>query len=304
MYRKVVLIACLGLIMGISPLRLQPIQAIIVDHTCSDISQIPNPWIQTVKDTWKWHYAHTSHGEQLTTGLERLESSNSMYNVEIGYSYLPESPAFCIFDGQENDTYITPDLYWETPEGRQNTQDVLDHNPSINCSGWAWCCQLDYYSQTEVQNYLTQMSALEDANPGVIFIYMTGNAQSSGEDGYNRWQNNELIRQHCRTNNKVLFDFADLDAWWKNPGTNQWEFSSYDFNGQDIPVEHPQYSGDEAGHTTYESCEQKGCAVWWLFALLAGWQPGPTTPTPTPGPTMTPQPCTDTGVAIWMPSEM
>jgi len=39
-------------------------------------------------------------------------------------------------------------------------------------------------------------------------------------------------------------------------------------------VEHPHFHGDEAGHTTYESCEQKGKAVWWMTARIAGWNPG------------------------------
>ena len=34
---------------------------------------------------------------------------------------------------------------------------------------------------------------------------------------------------------------------------------------------HPHYCGDEAGQTTYESCENKGAALWWLLALTAGW---------------------------------
>jgi hypothetical protein len=36
-------------------------------------------------------------------------------------------------------------------------------------------------------------------------------------------------------------------------------------------MEHPHFNGDEAGHTTYSSCEQKGKAFWWLMARIAGW---------------------------------
>ena len=48
--------------------------AIIIDHNCTDLSQIPDTWIDQVK-TMNIHYAHTSHGEQLTVGLERIEAT-------------------------------------------------------------------------------------------------------------------------------------------------------------------------------------------------------------------------------------
>jgi hypothetical protein len=73
----------------------------------------------------------------------------------------------------------------------------------------------------------------------------------------------------------VLFDFADLDSWWFNPVSEEWEHSTYDYDGSTVPVEHPQFNGSEAGHTTYESCEQKGRAVWWMMARLAGWELDP-----------------------------
>jgi hypothetical protein len=274
--------------------------AIIIDHSCTDFSSIPSTWIETVKSAVRLHYAHTSHGSQLVTGLERIEDQNSVYGVEIGYSYLPEEAnTLCIFDGQEHETYISPELYWQTPEGRQFTQDVLDHNPTLTMSGWSWCCQLDYYSSGEVDEYLIQMASLEAANPGIRFIYMTGNAQGTGSDGYNRWQNNQKIRQYCLNNDKILFDFADLDAWWFNGST--WDSAFYEWEGYSVPVEHTQFHGDEAGHTTYESCEQKARALWWLLAVAAGWQSGE--PTPTPPPTATPPDCDATGTLLWMPAD-
>jgi hypothetical protein len=246
-------------------------ESIIITHACTDTSAIPEEWIDAAQSDINLHYAHTSHGGQLTTGVSRIEAGDSKYSVAIGYSSLPTEPgALCIFDGQEHDTYITPDEYWETETGLNYTRDVLDNNPSINVSMWSWCTQLTYYSQVQCQAYIDAISMLESEYPAVRFVYMTCNAQATGSSGYNRYVNNEMIRQHCQDNDRILFDFADLDAWWYNP-SGGWEFSSYEYSGADVLLEHPQFNGDQAGHTTYESCEQKGKAVWWLVARLAGW---------------------------------
>lgn len=257
--------------------------AIIIDHNCTDLSQIPDTWIDQVK-TMSIHYAHTSHGEQLTVGLERIEAIDPKYSVAIGYSTLPvESGAFCIFDGQSGETYIEPHLYWDSEEGRADTNSVLSNNPTITASMWAWCCQQDWNEEADTQRYLDAMSVLEADNPGVTFIYMTGNAQGTWGGGYNRFLRNNQIRDYCQANNKVLFDFADIDSWYNG------EQSTYQYAGLTVPVEHSHYHGDEAGHTTYESCGQKGKAFWWMMARLAGWDPG--TITTTTSTIMDEQPC-------------
>ena len=244
--------------------------AIIIDHNCTDLSKIPDTWIEQVK-SMKLHYAHTSHGEQLTTGLERIEASDSKYSVAIEYCALPtEAGAFCIFDGQTSETYVEPHLYWDSEEGRADTKNVLSNNPAITVSMWAWCCQQDGNEASDTQGYLDAMAMLEAANSGVTFIYMTGNAQAAWGEGYNRYQRNNQIREYCNANNKVLFDFADIDCWYNG------DQETYEYEGHTVPVEHSQYSGDEAGHTTYQSCEQKGKAFWWMMARLAGWDPGTT----------------------------
>jgi len=245
---------------------------LVIDHTSSDLDTIPAAWIDSVQANLRLHYAHTSHGGQLTTGLDRIEAGEPEYSVARGLRYLPtEAGAFCIFDGQEHDTYITPDEYWQTKSGMDYTRGVLDNNPSMNVSMWSWCTQLTYYTEAQTQAYLDSITVLETEYPGVVVIYMTNNAQATGSSGHNRFLRNEQIRQHCLAGNRVLFDFADLDSWWFDPVAEEWEHETYEYDGDTVNVEHPQFHGNQAGHTTYESCEQKGKAVWWMMARLAGW---------------------------------
>lgn len=239
-------------------------QGFIIDHNCTDISKIPEEWINRARESWKVHYAHTSHGEQITEGLKLLSNDDSRYRFYSADCAMPVNPnGLRMMDGQYIqqygycETYITPDLYWESDFGMNITRWVLN-NMDINVSQWAWCSQLDYYSESEVNQYLERLNQLETEFPDVTFIYMTGNAQSVEA---NRYQRNNQIRDYCRNNNKILFDFGDLDCW---------------YNGQQhledgIPCEHPQYHGDQAGHTTYESCRNKARAFWWLLARMAGW---------------------------------
>ncbi|MDQ1350160.1 MAG: hypothetical protein QG657_461 [Acidobacteriota bacterium] len=244
--------------------------AIIIDHTCTDITKIPDSWITKVKNTLRVHYAHTSHGSQITTGLERLADSNSKYSYSYDYCSVPTtSGALKLMDGQYItdycESYITPELYWQGTTALDITRYNLN-NYSFEISEWAWCSQLDYYNYDEAKDYLDAMAQLESEYPGVTFIYMTGNAQGAEQ---NRESRNNQIRNYCRTNNKVLFDFGDLDCWYNG---EQYKVGS-------LPMEHPHYNGDEAGHTTYESCENKAKAYWWMLARIAGWS-GPVTTNP------------------------
>ena len=242
---------------------------LIIDHTCTDLSQIPNEWISAVKNSAVMYYAHTSHGSQLHEGLRSIESSDSFYGYAVdGYGVPAEDDAFRAYAQSIYDNWV----YTDSLPG------ALSAFPAINYSMYCWCSQLDSFSAAQVQEYLARMAALETAYPAVTFIYMTGNAQATGSAGYNRHLRNEQIRSWVRgSQNRVLYDFADLDSWWYNPGTAQWEQATYTYDRQTVPMEHPRYDGDECGHTTAESCVQKGKAVWWMMARLVQREPGNTT---------------------------
>ncbi|MHA1741926.1 MAG: hypothetical protein ACTSVD_07540 [Candidatus Thorarchaeota archaeon] len=266
----------------------------IIDHNWIDVGKITHAQLQSVFEKVRVHYAHTSHGGQITIGLDRLESANATLSVARGSNSLPsEDNALCIYDGNDGQSYITPDLYWQTEEGLNMTQNTLDNNPAITVSLWSWCTQLNYYTEEQTQEYLDAMAFLESRNPNVTFVYMTGNAQATGEDGYNRWLRNEQIRQYCRDNNKILFDFADLDSWSNGEqATYEYTVGGTTYN---IPVEHEDFHGSEAGHTTYTSCEQKARAFWWLAVMIAS---GVTSQTTTQSSTTTSSPSSSTSTTM------
>ncbi len=249
-------------------------QGIIIDHASTNFEEIPVSVIDDIKDNIKWQYSGTSHSGQLLCGITQIEDSNPVYNVEIGGEYyccfanvwdppyLPNIPdALCIYPG--NCGYrISNTGYYKNPSCVQQT---LNQNPTINISQWCWCSELDSYTEAQVQEYLDAVNLLEQQNPNVIFIYMTGNAQAGGAPGYNRHLRNNQIRQYCINNNKVLYDFADLDCW------HDGEQSTYLYNGENIPIQHPAFDGSECHHSTYLSALQKGKAVWMLMAKLRGY---------------------------------
>jgi len=245
----------------------------IFNHSCTDISKIPIQWINKVQQTVKFHYAHRSHGEQLTTGLELIASADNTFRVAIEVFTLPTDPGIvCIMDGQRgyhgngNVSYVMPEDYW-AENGLNRTQDVLNNN-AVNFSMWTWCTELDSWDESQMQGYLENISLLETKYPDVTFIYMTGNAQASGAEGYNRYLRNQQIREYCKNHGKWLYDFEDIDSWYNG------HQCTYLYNGVYVPVQHPHFNGDDAGHTTYESCQLKGAVVWWMFARILGW-PGP-----------------------------
>jgi hypothetical protein len=49
-------------------------QGVIIDHTTTDHTQIPQSYITLAKGNLRVGYGHTSHGSQLITGLDGLKA--------------------------------------------------------------------------------------------------------------------------------------------------------------------------------------------------------------------------------------
>lgn len=236
-------------------------QAIIANHETVDLSSIPISWIDQIQRDIGVYYGHASHGGQITGGLQRLSDGNAQYAFAEGNQLPNGADALNLLSA-----YNDPVLFFTRVQG------ILDANPSINVAMFSWCGEAAYY---DVNQYISQMETLEAANSDVTFVYMTGHAQEGHNAGYGRHKFNEALRQYAREHNKVLFDFADLDVWYGNdytPDIYDWDDYGNKPLLKDIPLEHPDWSGDDCGHASWASCENKAKALWWLLARIAGWE--------------------------------
>jgi uncharacterized protein YjdB len=155
---------------------------------------------------------------------------------------------------------------------------------------WAWCGQLSTASESEVNTYLGLMNSLETDYPRVKFIYMTGHLDGTGTSG-NLHRRNEQIRNYCRNNRKILYDFADIESY--DPDNNYYlnraanDNCDYDSNNdgsldrnwaetwQDSHTENVDWYDCTSAHSKPLNANRKAYAAWWLWARLAGWNGSP-----------------------------
>lgn len=175
--------------------------AIIINHNSINLDAIPESYITAAKNSLKIAYGHTSHGSQITTGLAKLAAfKGSLYTCSS--AMLKDTPFTGALDlGQPNRTA------WINA-----TRNYLNSNSDINVVMWSWCGQVSGSSVADINNYLNSMTALETEFPNVHFVYMTGHLDGTGIAG-NLNQRNEQIRTYCIENNKILFDFADIESY-------------------------------------------------------------------------------------------
>lgn len=285
---------------------------LIADHTIMTKmykGEIPLADIQNAKKKLKISYIHSSHGSQLTNGIDTyatwINTSSSIAPTlykDAAANYFNRASSY------DNGTSLY--LY-----NRANLNIVISSNASssnlntlfsyaksdANVFMVAWCGQMSTMSEEGVNRYLADMTALENANSNITFIYMTGHLSGTYSNVNNPYhgtgtasklyRNNQIIRNYCKTNGKVLYDFADIESYAMDYDTN----TSHNINYMELNAncaawyektgdpkanfaiewqnnnanKYFQVSNINTGHTQHMIYNQKAYAAWWLFTELA-----------------------------------
>lgn len=269
-------------------------QPLIIDHTCTKISDIPESAIQTARQYLHIAYGHTSHGSQLTDGMSGLVAfMNGLGYPEDLYAWNEGGTGGAL----DLDDYAMDGDVGYYPDWVNNTRAYLGPvdpatgrgtgvNAEVNVIIWSWCGQIEekYVANTLFSEYLDPMAQLEAEYFGVKFIYMTGHLDHW--DDANNKAANQVVRNYCQENNKILYDFADIESW--DPDNNYYQYSNddcsyYSAEGDYLgnwavewqnthPVNIDWYDCG-AAHSQPLNANQKAYAAWWLWACLAGWVP-------------------------------
>jgi len=251
----------------------------IINHNYNKLNTIPAEWIAAAKQNLHIAYGHTSHGSQITTGMTGLVSyKGPAYSWNDGGT----GGALDLHDYAMTGDLGDPDLTsWAS-----RTRTYLAANADVNVIIWSWCGQVSSATEADINTYLNLMEGLENEFPDVKFVYMTGHLDGSGLTG-NLHLRNEQIRNFCKTNNKTLYDFADIESY--NPDGVYFgdkrpnDACDYDTNGdgnhdgnwaiewQNTHIQGTDWYNCTSAHSQPLNANQKAYAAWNLWARLAGW---------------------------------
>lgn len=249
----------------------RPAGALIIGHDDTALEKVPLGYINKAKKELSIWYGHTSHGSQITSGMQAMNSAPYNFNTSGSGGALRYVETGGDLGHNGNDRWM------------RRTREYLQGGGGANVIVWSWCGGCSNNTVQGINRYLQMMDGLEKDYPDRVFVYMTGHLDGSGVDG-NLHRMNQAIRAFCRKNNKVLFDFADIESY--DPDGNYFldknardtcDYRSRSARGnwaREWLARNPDHKYKlpaSAAHTHPLNAALKGQAFWVMLARLAGW---------------------------------
>ena len=243
--------------------------------------------MQAAKDALHIFYAHTSHGSQVTTGMSGLVAfaNGGGKGLSLPTNFLAYN------DGGTGGALDLDDHYGNMgdvgyyPAWVNHTRTYLDDaaNADVNVVMWSWCGQVDskWAAGTLESEYLEPMAQLEEDYPNVHFVYMTGHVDHW--DDANNKAANQAIRDFCAAEDKILYDFADIESYdpdgvyyeFPNDNCDYYESASGAKLGNWATAWQTSHTQDvdwyscSSAHSQPLNANQKAYAAWSLFSQIA-----------------------------------
>lgn len=232
--------------------------AIVVGYT-NAISVSSNwPSVKNQAARFNWFFAHASVGDDIMNGIESLYTSNPTLYPLTHNSATGMPPAT-----------TQAGVIYDYMRGNPGWQAKVDGFSNYVCNGWSngavnvvmnKFCFIDPY--TDINYYLNSMTNLELTHLQTFFIYATIPLTTNEDsDNYTRNIFNDTLRAWVQTNNRILYDVADIEAHDPN-GVLQ----TFVYNGRNCQKLFSVYS-DDGGHPDSSTAEQ--AAALGFYAVSA-----------------------------------
>jgi len=261
-------------------------EPLLIDHHDTDITTLTQAQVDRAKSVLHIAYGHTSHGSQLTTGMNGLVDFANGGGLGLNLSSN-------IFDWNNSGSGGALDLHDYAmggdvgyyPQWVNNTSNYLNQaaNSNVNVVIWSWCGQMPgkYSGGTLTNDYLAPMAQLEEDYPDVVFVYMTGHVNIW--DDADQKAACEGIRSWCSVSNRVLYDFSDIEHYdpdgnwfeWVNDDCGLYAYAGGSSTGnwatawQESHIEDVDWYTCTSAHSQPLNANRKAYAAWALWCQLA-----------------------------------
>lgn len=214
-------------------------QPIVIGFTnCAAVSNYSQSMMDRIGQL-KWYFTHASVGANMMDGLAALHAANP------GFYRLSVIPA-----GAQPPASCVAGAVYEYDRGNPSWwQKFVDFQTGVS-NGWRYplvniamtkLCFIDF--NADLHWSLAYLPPLESAYPETLFVHMTiPLTPDQNDENYQRNLFNDGLRAWCLTNNRVLFDIADIESHDTNGAP-----VGYTYSGQYCQRLYDGYASDQ-GH--------------------------------------------------------